>query len=124
MIEIKLGIVGSRKRDTTADFKKVWSAYDDVVQRNINSEITIVSGGAYKGGDRFAVAIARDQGGKMITYFPYGHDTEDYYARNTRIAQESDILIACVDHTRRGGTENTVTKFKMLHPDGELIIVE
>lgn len=120
---IKLGIVGSRKRDTPADFKKVWSAYDDVVQKN-GGEIVIVSGGAYKGGDRFAVAIARDQGGKMITYFPYGHNTLDYYSRNRRIAEESDILIACVAPDRKGGTENTIQQFKIHHPDGELILVE
>ena len=124
MTEIKLGIVGSRGRDTQADFKAVWSAYDDVVQQNINSEIVIISGGAYKGADRFAVNIARDQGGKMITYFPHGHNTLDYYARNRRIAQESDILIACVAPDRKGGTENTIDWFRSLHPNGEIIIVE
>jgi len=123
MTEIKIGIVGSRRRDTTADFRAVWNAYDEIVQRNKIDYHTIVSGGAYKGGDRFAVAIARDQGGKMITYFPYGHNTEDYYARNTLIAQESDILIACVNRDRRGGTENTVTKFKLYHPSGQVIVV-
>jgi len=123
MSEIKIGIVGSRRRDTTTDFKAVWNAYDEIVQRSKIDYHTIVSGGAYKGADRFAVDIARDQGGKMITYFPYGHNVEDYYARNTLIAQESDILIACVNRDRRGGTENTVTKFHLYHPDGEVVLV-
>jgi predicted Rossmann fold nucleotide-binding protein DprA/Smf involved in DNA uptake len=123
MTEIKIGIVGSRQRDTASDLRKVWNAYDEIVQRSKVDYHTIVSGGAYKGGDRFATIIARDQGGKMITYYPYGHDTQDYYARNTLIAQESDILIACVNHDRRGGTENTMTKFKLYHPSGEAILV-
>lgn len=123
-MEIKLGIVGSRRRDTVEDLRKVWRAYDDVAIRNINAELPIVSGGAVKGADRFAVDIARDQGGKMITYFPYGHNTQDYYARNRRVAEECDKLIACVAPDRRGGTENTIQWFKSIHPDGELIIVE
>lgn len=121
---INLGIVGSRKRDEVADFKKVWSAYDDVVQRNMNEEIVIISGGAYKGADKFAVAIARDQGGKMITYFPHGYANDDYYERNELIARDSDKLIACVHYTRKGGTEDTIRRFKRLHPNGELILVE
>lgn len=124
MTEIKVGIVGSRRRDTASDFRKVWNAYDEILNRNSNDYLTIVSGGAYKGADRFAVAIARDQGGKMITYFPFGHDTLDYYARNNRIAEESCILIACVAPDRKGGTENTILQFKKHNPNGEIIIVE
>lgn len=124
MTEIKLGIVGSRRRNGSDDFRKVWSAYDDVAKRNDSDEITIVSGGAFKGADNFAVNIARDQGGKMITYFPYGHEDQDYFDRNELIARDSDILIACVAPDRRGGTENCINHFKRLHPDGELILVE
>jgi predicted Rossmann fold nucleotide-binding protein DprA/Smf involved in DNA uptake len=124
MSEIKIGIVGTRKRDTADDFRKVWNEYDDILQRNVNAEPTIVSGGAFKGADRFAVNIARDQGGKMITYFPHGYNTLDYYHRNRLVAQECDKLIACVAPDRRGGTENTIQWFKSLHPNGEIIIVE
>ena len=113
MTEIKVGIVGSRRRDTASDFRKVWNAYDEILNRNSNDYLTIVSGGAYKGAD-----------GKMITYFPFGHDTLDYYARNNRIAEESDILIACVAPDRKGGTENTILQFKKHNPNGEIIIVE
>lgn len=123
-MEIKLGIVGSRRRDTTEDLRKVWNAYDMISRRYADSDIPIISGGAYKGADRFAEMIARDQGGKMITYFPYGHNTLDYYARNELIAGDSDVLIACVAPDRKGGTENTIHHFKRLHPDGEIIIVE
>jgi hypothetical protein len=123
MTEIRLGIVGSRTRDTNDDLHKVWSAYDDILERS-RLEHVIVSGGAYKGADRFATLIARDQGGKMITYFPYGHNVDDYYLRNERVARESDKLIACVAPDRKGGTEDTIRRFKRLHPNGELIIVE
>lgn len=122
-MEIKLGIVGSRRRDTPDDFRDVWLAYDRVVERNRADEIVIVSGGASKGADRFAVAIARDQGGKMITYFPYGHEVQDYFDRNELIARDSDILIACVAPDRRGGTENCIQHFKRLNPNGEIILV-
>ena len=34
--------------------------------------------------------------------------TEAYYARNKKIAEECDVLVAFVDSSRKGGTENTI----------------
>jgi hypothetical protein len=75
--------------------------------------------------------IARENGHKMVIYFPYleGHGLEfegqhikAYHERNEVIARESDILIAC---PRQGwcGTRHTMFRFEKLHPNGELIIV-
>jgi len=45
------------------------------------------------------------------------------FKRNTTIAQESDILIACRSLDMTGGTEDTIRKFKKLKPDNEIIFV-
>ena len=45
------------------------------------------------------------------------------YARNTLIAQDSDVLIACVAADRKGGTEDTICKWKKLNPGKEPILV-
>lgn len=39
------------------------------------------------------------------------HFAQINYERNTLIANNSDILIACVSEDRRGGTEDTIKKF-------------
>ncbi len=44
------------------------------------------------------------------------------YERNTLIAQDSDILIACVSPDRKGGTEDTINKYLKMGKD-KLVIV-
>jgi cysteine synthase len=105
----KIGIIGSRRRDTEKDYKLVEEQFCKIY----NMGDTIVSGGCPKGGDRFAELIAK-RTGVSIKIFPA--DWEKYgrgagFIRNTDIARESDILIACVSQDRTGGTEDTIRKF-------------
>ena len=74
----------------------------------------LVSGGCPKGGDRFAEVIAKSTGIPILIFYP---DWESYgkragFERNTRIAEYSQILIARVTPDRKGGTEDTIKKFK------------
>ena len=132
----KIGIVGTRKKDTDKYLKKV----NDAFLLNYLEGDVIVSGGCKQGGDRFAVIL------KDLYKVPYIEHLPDKsklnkdllkknpraayaiinHARNTLIAEDSDILIAVVaDGDRRiGGTENTIKKFKKLKPNGKLVIIE
>jgi hypothetical protein len=118
-----IGIVGTRRRDNQDDyvlvhqaFRRVWSQGDK-----------IVSGGCPRGGDRFAELIAGTFLPDKILRIHYP-DTSKLdpvllkvnpkaawalinYARNTLVANDADILIACVAPDRKGGTEDTIKKF-------------
>lgn len=131
-----IGIVGSRRRDTLADFLLVEKAFRLIYQPGDR----IVSGGCPQGGDRFAELIA-------IQLANPGHYTNDQlmaiklierhqiikksgapihihhaewhkrgngagFYRNTFIARDSDKLIACVAADRTGGTEDSITKYR------------
>ncbi len=116
----KIGIVGSRRRDTNEDFLKINNAF----LLNFYEGDAIVSGGCPKGGDRFAEIIAEKYKVPITIYKPnwkkYGHGAG--LIRNTDIAKESDILIACVSEDRKGGTEDTIKKFKKFHPEGKIVL--
>jgi len=113
----RIGIVGSRRRDTYEDLKLVHSAFYDIY----NEGDVIISGGCPKGGDRFAELIAKTDNIKIIIHYPdkasLPHPAYkwDYarinFDRNTLIAQDSDVLIACAAADRKGGTEDTIKKF-------------
>lgn len=132
-VPVKIGIVGSRRRDTEADLEIVKQALLKVYEAGD----TLVSGGCKKGGDRFAEILAERLGAPIILHLPDKSRLDQAllkkapraayakinYDRNTLIAADSDILIACVAPDRKGGTEDTVKKFKRLHPDKELILV-
>jgi hypothetical protein len=135
MKEIKIGIVGSRRRDSKEDLKclvdfilPIFEYYD-----REGYTITLVSGGCKKGGDRFA-EILRDQFNlSMIIHYPKKENlpddpqTRDFakinFARNTLIAIDSDVLVAMCAPDRLGGTEDTVKKFKKYHPKNILYII-
>ena len=117
----RIGIVGTRQRDSEADFDLVVAAFLKVYELGD----VIISGGCLRGGDRFAAAIASKMNIPIKEYLP---DWENYprlggFIRNTRIAGDSDILIACIAKIRKGGTEDTINKFKRIRPDGELILI-
>lgn len=115
-----IGIVGSRRRNTEEDFqivkKKLLSVYSvgDV----------IVSGGCPKGADKFAERLAEELGIRdTMVIFPadwkrFGRGAG--FIRNTDIAKLSEYLIACVAENRKGGTEDTITKFMKFHSDKNL----
>jgi len=104
-----IGIIGSRHRDSVADYKLVESKFFELYEEGD----WIVSGGCPTGGDKFAKEIHQRY---KIPYleFPANWDKHGKaagFVRNTDIAQYSHILIACVAADRTGGTEDTVKKF-------------
>ena len=113
-----IGIIGSRRRDSTADLVKVAEAFKLFYE---DGDI-IVSGGCRKGGDRFAEMIAKQMDIEIIIHYPesvpYNSPKWAYakanYDRNTLIARDADLLIACVAEDRKGGTEDTIKKYLKL----------
>jgi len=115
-----IGIVGSRSRDSLEDYNIVLQAYLNIIQ---DGDV-IISGGCPKGADRFAEIIAKDYNVRIVLFqaewHKYGKGAG--FVRNTDIAKLSDVLMACVSNDRKGGTEDTVKKFRKFHPEGTLIL--
>jgi hypothetical protein len=107
-----IGIIGSRRRDTMTDYRKVANKFKELYEEGD----TIVSGGCTAGGDRFAEQIARSFQVPIMIYHAkwklYGKPAG--FIRNKDIADDADVLIACVSADRTGGTENTIARFKKL----------
>jgi hypothetical protein len=144
--KLHIGIVGSRRRDMPEDFILVLKAFFDVV--GIRStfgadpaldNVVIVSGGCKKGGDRFAKLIYnswsnRNPGLEYLEHLPKLEGVTDEkiykymyakaaYARNNLIAQDSDVLIACVAADRKGGTEHTIKEFRRIHHGNRKVVL-
>ena len=62
----KIGIIGSRRRNTESDSKRVVEALFDVYEDGD----WIVSGGCPKGGDRFAEMFAKSIGCPILIFYP------------------------------------------------------
>ena len=76
----------------------------------------VVTGGA-EGPDRWAEHAARTSGLEVIVHRPELHGVcarwqaaERFYARNQRIVDDSDLVIAFVAPDRTGGTEDTIRR--------------
>lgn len=120
---IYIGIVGSRRRNEVEDFLKVETALK--VYFSVYPEITVVSGGCKKGADKFAEDLIEKYNLPKIIHLPDKSKLDPIllkknpraayaiinYERNTLIANDSDILIACVAFDRKGGTEDTIKKY-------------
>jgi len=121
-----IGIIGTRRRDVEPDYNLV---KDKFFQLYEPGDI-IVSGGCKQGGDRFAEIIAQRYNIPIVIYHPEPvaagsprwKYTQANYARNTLIAQYSAIIIACVAEDRKGGTEDTIKKFKKLNSNSEELV--
>jgi len=128
---MKIGIIGARSRNENSDKAKIRSVLLNILQRNIIT--TIVSGGATRGGDRFAEELAAEFELPTQIFYPKIFTTPGYLARNVLIAKHSDILIACVDHnydrldkimkSKTGGTNFTVKEFLKYHSEKQLYLV-
>lgn len=123
---MKVGIVGTRRRDTSADYVAVERAFERF-HGGAWPELSptwIISGGCPKGGDRFAQQIAKKYGLPITIFYPdwrrFGKGAG--FVRNDDIAAACDVLIACVALDRTGGTEDTIRKVERLGK--EVIIVE
>lgn len=124
---MNIGIVGSRKRTRHEDYIALIKAFGTIYAGLDDGEVVnIVSGGCPVGADSWAHDIAETFNlQEPIVYFP---DWEKYgriagLARNTLIANDADILIAVVAADRKGGTEDTIRKFKAMKPDAQVILV-
>lgn len=104
-----IGIIGTRRRDSQADLAAVRDALTAIYE--VGDEI--VSGGCPQGGDRFAEVLAKaGQVPIKIYYAEWARKSRSAgIQRNTLIARDADILIACVAADRTGGTEDTIKKF-------------
>jgi hypothetical protein len=115
-----IGIVGSRKRNCVYDYKDV----EDAFLKYYREGTWIVSGGCPEGGDHFAELLAKKFGVPILIFHAnwqkYGKGAG--FVRNTDIAYHSNVLIATPSKSRKGGTEDTIKKFKKFHPTGRLIL--
>lgn len=116
-----IGVVGSRRRDTERDFQLVRAKVIELLKPGDR----LVSGGCPKGGDRFAERIAKELGLSITIHYPdwSGQGRMAGIVRNSYIAQDSSVLVACVAPDRTGGTEDTVRKFLRNHPESDLHLV-
>jgi len=103
-----IGIVGSRRRNQDYDYHALLNVFDSVYEEGDS----IVSGGCHKGGDKFANWIAKARGLTITVHYPnwkrFGKGAG--FIRNTKIANDCNVLIAMVSEDRSGGTEDTVEK--------------
>jgi len=116
-----IGIVGSRRRDTWADYKAVEAEFLRVYQEGDY----IVSGGCGRGGDKFAEQIARRlEIPILILYARWKKEGRRVagFKRNTEVARRADVLIACVAQDRTGGTEDTIEKFTQVFQKTDLVL--
>jgi hypothetical protein len=119
-----IGVIGTRSRDAEEDFYKV---YDEFFKHYIEGD-SICSGLCPKGGDRFAILIANKLALSKDKRLWFPANWEKFgkgagFVRNTDIAENSDILIACASKNRTGGTEDTIKKFLKRRNKSNLFLV-
>jgi hypothetical protein len=105
---VRVGIVGSRRR---TDREAV-----DACVAELGPKIVVITGGA-TGPDRWAEEAARARGLVVVVHKPdldgsltRWQAADRYYARNQRIVDDSDMIIAFVAPDRTGGTEDTIRR--------------
>ncbi len=104
-----IGIVGSRRRNSKADFITVATKFGEIYELGDR----IVSGGCPQGADFFAETIAKKQQIPITIHYAQWnrHGKAAGFIRNSDIANDADTLIAAVAEDRTGGTEDTIKKF-------------
>jgi hypothetical protein len=107
---MRVGVVGSRRRTDRETIEAVMAA--------LAPGTVVITGGA-RGPDRWAEQAARTRGLEVIVHTPdldgvrvRWQAAERFYARNQRIVEASDMLIAFVALDRTGGTEDTIRRAK------------
>ena len=128
---MKVGIIGVRTRNDDCDKAKIRTTLLNILQQNVIE--TIISGGAKRGGDRFAEELAKEFELPTQIFYPKTYTTPGYLARNVLIAKHSNILIACIYHnydlldkimkSKTGGTNFTVKEFLKHHSEKQLYLV-
>lgn len=107
---MKIGIIGSRHYRNKENVIR-W------LEENIKEGDIIVSGRSptynFENVDCWAENWANERGIPTIIYPPKKYTREDFFKRNTKIAEESEKLVAFIpDGVYRSGAWNTVSKFK------------
>lgn len=120
-----IGIIGTRRRDDRTTYDLILQKFIEIYQDGD----WICSGGCPEGGDRFAELIAKRRGIPILIFWPRWNNLEEPgavirydrsgkpynaaagYARDTKIAYCSDVIIASVAPDRKGGTEDTLKKY-------------
>lgn len=135
---MRIGIVGSRGRDSKEDEKMVFDIIKEYLDEYGPSSLEIVSGGCPFGADAFAERAADYFGISILVHYPVKlpkvktkyEATERYFERNRKIARDCDILFAVIAADRTGGTENTIKyakefnkKIVLVFPDGSRHII-
>ena len=136
-LEIRIGVIGSRKRDSGTDKLKLFNCLEGLIDRIISAlyyvgrlTFTIVTGDCNKGGDKFAKEFAEkhnynlevkrikdpatgeEMDFKIPKRFSYYDMVNIYYARNKELAESNlDYLVALGNLEKNGGTENTIAYF-------------
>lgn len=124
MKKVRIGIVGSRRRNTLADRMIVYDIVRTAIRKFGKENVVIVSGACSRGADHFAAEAAKVFGVELLE-FPVPldppiaeGDRNEYrkraFARNRLIVENSGIVFALVHEDRKGGTENTVWHCKDL----------
>lgn len=125
-----IGVVGSRRRASLSDYEAVRAAITAVYEPGDS----LVSGGCPEGADRFCEHVASGLGLPVVK-LSEGEELSTQYAacfihpalwqrygrqagfrRNTYIARDAQVLIACVAPDRKGGTEDTIRKWCEARP--------
>jgi hypothetical protein len=121
---MKLGVVGSRRRNSQKDKNLIRNAILTLKPDEL------VSGGCYAGADKFAEEISIELNIPIKIFYPKIKNgmqkfemTKEYYARNKEIAEYSDVLLAVVAKDRTGGTEHTIRCFIKKNGINNLIII-
>lgn len=119
--ELRVGIVGSRRRNTMRDIKIVYKIVEELLADNPDRKLVIVSGACPKGADAFAAEASRVLGVELkefpVPKVPYANKWEfaqAAFARNKLIAEDSFVGFALVTPDRTGGTEDTIKHFNNL----------
>ena len=116
---MNVSIIGSRGFNN----KLLFDAVIDQIIENIQSPITIISGGA-KGADQLAADYATH---KSIHLKVYQADWKRYgkgagMIRNTQIIEDADLVIAFWDGQSKG-TLDSINKAKKLHKDIHVLMI-
>jgi hypothetical protein len=113
---MKVAIVGSRKRSFINKIKineKTKKEVEDLVDWLQDYDV-VVSGGC-KGVDSWAISRAIRRGLVTEIHFPdikkgmsYGEMVDEYYKRNRKVVDASDIVFAFPINENEGGTGQTI----------------
>lgn len=118
--ELRIGIVGSRRRNGYTDRKVIMRLVHRLMTDNPHRKVTIVSGACPKGADHFAAEAARLFKANLkefpVEKPPGGFHSkyefaQEAFRRNEYIADDSIMGFAMVADDRKGGTENTVSHY-------------